>query len=199
MSTTNKYPELFASSEDWHMNACLNYSHDMTYGYVEGYRRAADHLVKHVAETGSDQDVFVYPIAYMYRQHIELQLKQIIDTGRRLLTNESGHPKHHKLHNLWPLAKGILRQTWPNSPDPPEFKLIDNFIDQFSKVDPNSTAFRYPKKENDCNSLPNISHINLRNLAECIHSFSGFLDGANSGLSEYLQYKYESEREAGYL
>ena len=169
------------------MNACLNYSHDMSYCYVEGYGRAADRLVEHVAETARDQDIFVYPIAFMYRQHIELQLQQIIDTGRKLLTkDQSGHPKHHKLLDLWDLAKGLMRQTWAEAPDPPEFKLIDHFIQQLSAIDYNSTAFRFPKQKSGSQSLGSVKHINLRNLSECVHLFSGFLDGAATGLSAYL-------------
>ena len=195
--SADKYPELFVfvAGEDWEMNACLNFMHDMSHGYIEGYLLAADRLVQHVAETGLDQDYFVYPIAFMYRQHVELQLKLIISTGRKLLTVTGGHPKHHKLHNLWQLAKAILRQTWPNAPEPPEFKKIDNFIDQFSEIDHDSTAFRYPRQKAGNPSLDGIRHINLRNLAECVHSFSDFLDGAASGLIDYLDDVYQCERD----
>lgn len=192
---SKQYPKLFEAGEDWQTNACLSFMHDMSYGYIEGYLRAADRLVEHVAETGNDQDFFVYPIAFMYRQHIELQLKKIIDTGRRLLTDKGGHPAHHKLHDLWPLAKGMLRQIWSSEPDPPEFKLIDHFVDQFSWIDHDSTGFRYPTQKAGDPSLKGVHHINLRNLAECVHSFSGFLDGVTSGLVEYLDHKHECQLE----
>ena len=182
--TSKQYPGLFEIGENWRMNARLNFMCDMSTGYIEGYLRAADRLVQHVADTAEDQDFFVYPIAFMYRQHIELQLKQIIDTGRRLLTNEGGQPVHHKLHDLWSSAKGVLRQIWNSKPDPPEFELIDNFIDQFSRVDAGSTAFRYPTQRDGNSSLQGVHHINLRNLADCVHSFSGFLDGIASELDE---------------
>ena len=194
-----RYPQLFAQSEDWQMNACVNFMHDMSSGYIEGYLRAADRLVQHVADTNHDQDFFVYPIAFMYRQHIELQLKKIIDTGGQLLFDTAGYPKHHKLHDLWPLAKDILRQTWPNAADPPEFRAIDSFIDQFSQIDHDSTAFRYPHQKAGKQqpvgkpSLVGLRHINLRNLAECVHSFSDFLEGAACGLTDYLDHKYQCE------
>ena len=179
------------------MNACLNFSRDMSYGYIEGYCRAADRLVEHVAETARDQDLFVYPIAFMYRHHIELQLKEIIDVGRQLTTStESGHPTHHKLHALWPQAKGLMRQVWSSEPDPPEFALIDHFIEQFAVIDHDSTAFRYPKQKSGDQSLGGVKRINLYNLAECVHSFSGFLTGAADALSEYLDQKREWEYEA---
>lgn len=189
----HEYPQIFEAGEDFEMNACLNFFHDSSFGYIEGYRRAADHLVQHVAETGRDLDVFVYPIAFMYRQHIELLLKKIIADGGELLTDKGGHPTHHKLHDLWPLAKGILRQVWVNEPDPSEFELINNFIDQFARIDHDSTAFRYPFQKGGAISLSGMCHINLRNLAECVDSFSGFLDGAASALAEYVQRKRDCE------
>jgi len=194
----NKYHDLFTAYDDWQMNACFNFLNDMSYGYIEGYLRAADRLVEHVAEKACDQDTLVYPIAFLYRQHIELQLKEIIDNGRQLLTeNESDFPKHHKLHDLWPEAKGIIRKTWSGKPDPDSFKRIDHFIEQFKAVDQDSTAFRYPKQKSGETSLRDVQYINLRNLAECVHSFSGFLSGAATALSEYRDYKREQQAQSG--
>jgi hypothetical protein len=31
---TGRYPQLFAKGEDWQMNACVNFMHDMSTGYV---------------------------------------------------------------------------------------------------------------------------------------------------------------------
>jgi hypothetical protein len=195
----NKYPDLFTAYADGQMNACLNFQNDMSYGYIEGYLQAADRLVEHVAERNRDQDTLVYPIAFMYRHHIELRLKEIIDIGKQLITdNESGHPTNHKLRDLWPDAKGIIRQVWSGNPDPEEFKRIDHFILQFTEVDHDSTAFRYPKQKSGDSSLCGVRHINLRNLAECVHSFSGFLTGVATALSEYLDDKREQQAQSGY-
>lgn len=193
-----KYPELFAASDVPHMTACLNFSYDMSAGYVEGYLRAADRLVQYVAEEGRDQDFFVYPIAFMYRHHIELQLKRIISTGRSLLQEPGGHPKHHKLHDLWPLAKGILRQVWAGHPDPAEFAAIESFIAQFSKIDEDSTSFRYPLQKAGTPSLQGVRYVDLRSLAECVHSFSDFLDCAAGGLIDYLDAMRQNERDTNY-
>lgn len=89
------YPPLFQSDNDWKNNACLNFTSDPTHGYIEGYKRAADLLVAHVMEKGKDQDYLVYPITFLYRQHLELRIKEIIADGRNLLDEGSGHPTHH--------------------------------------------------------------------------------------------------------
>lgn len=92
--------------------------HDMSCGYTEGYRLAAELLTNHVESQNRNHDFLVYPICYLYRHHLELQIKQIIYVGRRLLDKSGGHPTHHKLSDLWPLAKGLLREAEPNQSDP---------------------------------------------------------------------------------
>jgi len=49
---------------DGRQTACLNFSDNPAYGYIEGYRRAADLLVKHVEEKGVDWDYLVFPIVF---------------------------------------------------------------------------------------------------------------------------------------
>jgi len=193
---SSNYPPLFQSDKDWKNNACLNFTSDPTHGYVEGYKRAADLLVAHVMKKGKDQDYLVYPITFLYRQHIELRLKQIITDGRSLLDDGSGHPTHHQLDKLWPIAKEIIRKVWAESKsDPPDFKAIDHFIGEIVAVDADSTAFRYPKAKDGSNQLQGLRCINLRHLGECIDSVSEFLDGVICGISVYLEAKNEMMRE----
>ena len=41
---------LFVDGGDWLQNACVGWSGDEWHGYAEGYRRAAELLVQHVAD-----------------------------------------------------------------------------------------------------------------------------------------------------
>ena len=69
--------QLFSPDTDWKNNACLNWCHDPMHLYISGYKDAADILANRVIESGNNQDSLVYPIAFLYRQYIELQLKNI--------------------------------------------------------------------------------------------------------------------------
>ena len=42
-------------------------------GYISGFRLAAELMLKHVKETGRDQDVIVFPFGLCWRHHMELQ------------------------------------------------------------------------------------------------------------------------------
>ncbi|MCP5195925.1 MAG: hypothetical protein H6974_03900 [Gammaproteobacteria bacterium] len=187
---SKEFEPLFKSDSDWHNNACLNFQGDMSYGYIEGYKRAADALVTQVNETGIDQDFLVYPIVFLYRQHIELLLKRIINNSRQLLNNESGYPKNHKIDNLWHLVKDLARQVWQEK-DPEEFKLIDHIIKELSEADPESMSFRYPEDKNGKKSNPDILHINLRYFGQTINEISSILDGIDAGISHDLNQKNE--------
>lgn len=106
-----EFESLFKPGPDLHNNACLNFMQDMSVGYIDGYKMAADELAKKIHETGVNQDYLVYPIVFLYRQHLELILKSVIKSARQLLrTEEQGHPTHHKLKDLWPLAKELRKK-----------------------------------------------------------------------------------------
>jgi hypothetical protein len=188
--STVEYPDLFSSGDGAHsrqLTACVNFSFNPRHGYIEGYKRAAEMLISHVRVEKRDQDYLVYPIIFMYRQHLELQLKSIILHARNLLQKtETGHPTHHKLDFLWSLAKDLARQVWTDHDDPPEFAVADLFIEQFLFVDPGSMAFRYPYLKDGSPSLKGITHINLGLLQQCMDQIVPFLDGVACGVEGML-------------
>ncbi|MBO2033881.1 hypothetical protein J4D99_20985 [Siccationidurans ginsengisoli] len=151
-------------------------SSDRMYGLVEGYRLAANVLINEVMETGQNQDILVWPIVFMYRQHIELRLKELITVGNALL-GEGKEPWGHRLNELWPVARLVVRKMRNElEEDPGEFALVDHFIAELSSVDPDATAFRYPVDTKGIKRLANVDHINLRHLKECMDSFCNFLE-----------------------
>ena len=44
--------------------------------------------------------VRIYPIYNLYRQYLELRLKQIIREGGALLDEDPGFPRHHRINDL---------------------------------------------------------------------------------------------------
>jgi len=157
--------------EDWQANACLNWTHDSLGLYIDGYREAADKLVHDVVESSTNQDILVYPISFLYRQYIELQLKHIIRESRIFLEEGSSFPEHHKIRDLWSTANALMikiikehdktiKEYITNS----DIEQIQKIITEFVKVDPDSFSFRYPKDKKGNNNLDGIQHINLRKL-----------------------------------
>jgi hypothetical protein len=168
--------ELFSSQKDWKNNACINGIYSEMSVYIDGYKTAADILSENVVENGTNQDILVYPIAFLYRQYIELQLKHLIKESRiLLLAEEQGFPEHHKIQNLWVITRNLIEEiisTIDSSINEyisnEEFSLAETTISEFSKLDPDSFAFRYSEDKRGNNTMKGVTHINIRNLSERI-------------------------------
>ncbi len=51
--------------------------------YTAGFKKAADLLVKN-ARTAYDRNTLIFPVLFLYRQYIELSLKEIIGDAQYL-------------------------------------------------------------------------------------------------------------------
>jgi hypothetical protein len=185
---------LFTSQEDWWNNACLNWCHDGWGLYASGYKDAADFLVQRAEEMNFGQDTLVYPVIFLYRQYLELEIKDLIRQARRLQDFHGDFPKHHHIGNLWVECHKLLSQISPGDPVA-ELNEIGRLIAEFSAIDPTSMAFRYPQDKKGNPSLPGIREINLRNVREVIGKISVILMGASAQIGEYLCIKHDLKSE----
>ena len=180
---------LFTSAEDVHNNACINWYHDPLELYATAYKEAADKLAKEVINSHRQQDTLVYPIVFLYRQYIELRLKEIIREGRRLLEEPRGFPMHHRIHDLWPIAKKIIEKVFVDEDAKQNYEFAEHVFAEFSNYDPESFSFRYPTDKNGNNPLSGLTHINVRHLAETIDLLAKILEGASAGISVYRDWQ----------
>lgn len=185
-----KNAEFIKISEAYpHLNACLHFAADDTHLYIYGYKHAAELLVEHVLNGNTGLDTLIYPILFLYRQCLELQLKSLIKRGSSLLDSPRRALPIHNLNTLWADCKEILEKIFDNDDDRRSINEIGNIVLQLSEVDPNAQAFRYPKDTKGNESLLGIRHINLKAVADTIGAIIDLLDGAETGISEYMQYK----------
>jgi len=196
---TNETPKrrkrdvLFKSDSDWWHNACLNFNGIDINAYAVGYKQAADFLVERVSQERRYQDTLVYPIAFLYRQYLELRLKQLILAGRELLDIQSSQENlHHGIDKLWKQCRSMLGRIHPDE-NLDYLDDIERYIAEFARVDPSSTAFRYPTDKEGNPSLEGLSHVNLRNLSETMEKIAILLDGASFNFDMLLQAKCEME------
>ena len=184
--TTDKFEPLFKPDNDWHNNACLNYGNDVTRNYIDGYKKAADKLVNDI---DSDIDLLVYPIVFLYRHHVEISLKEIIESGHFLLGTKC-NKKNHDLNALWNEVKHIAKEIWDKEFPEKDFEFIDHVIREFEKYDKPSTSFRYAKT-NGKKSNPDLSHINIRHLRDMIEKFNEMLLLIDCRISLYSEHVEE--------
>ena len=134
---------LFGGDASWH-DAILSVYHPSWGVYAEGYRLAADRVLELALEKSSQRDFLIYPVCFLYRQFLELSLKEVIRYAEELAQGEAGRtPDHHRLDGLWSRFKNAMGQVTDGSLDD-EIAVIENAVLQFAQLDPSSQAFRYP-------------------------------------------------------
>ena len=185
---------LFVEREDWDYNAVLNGQRDNLSLYAVGYKKAGEILVELVVESRKDHDLLVFPIAFVYRQYLELRLKQLIRDIKRLLGDSSGFPATHKIADLWRICRPLLKEVELNIGEQ-ILDAIQVLIAEFVKVDEDLYAFRYPTDKRNNPSLPDLSFVNLPNLAEVIRKMSNFLEDVSWQVSISLEKKQENSIE----
>lgn len=190
-NSQTKYENIFNFPHDWQFNACLNWSDAPLELYTIGYKEAADNLIDKVFSERYMQNALVYPICFLYRQYIELRLKEIIRSGRILLDEGTGFPQHHRINKLWETAKEIIKKVFSDEKEHPDLSLIEHVISEYSKIDPDSFSFRYPFDKSGKNILEGINYINLRHLSEYIDKFGEAIDNISFVISVSLDHKNE--------
>lgn len=167
----HKGPLVAGGDIDWWNNACLDPHHPSWIGYADGYLKAARLLVRHVTEARSDQDILVYPIVFLYRQYVELTLKQIVIAYRSFVNDDTPQQYSHSLLEQWqsipPLFSKLQEIMDQEVLTTSELAETNRLLKEFDSVDRSSETFRYPVRKDGTSSLPqDLTHLNLRRFAE---------------------------------
>ncbi|MBV8575340.1 MAG: hypothetical protein JOZ58_09945, partial [Acetobacteraceae bacterium] len=204
-----KQDVLFQGGEYWEADfcACIKHWHDVERAYSNGFRRAARHLAEQACNSGRDQDHLVYPIVYLYRHHVELLLKAIIEVavallGRQLSEHELKAIGRHDLVELWNTAKPLLNPVCDlarNRPFPTEnIDGIESYIQQIHEHDPDGQRFRYATSKiknagprrlplaRAPSLSPELKVINIRVFAVFMERLADYLDCVESWFGHLL-------------
>jgi len=152
------------------------------HGYVEGYRRAASAVFEAAVTTRQSPEYTLWPLAFLWRHHLELALKEIIAIGRDLEGEDRTFPEHHRLADLWREAKQHI--VGFSSPDVPELPHVEATVDEFATIDPGADGFRYPVARGQRRaSLPNAPpDVNIPALHEAMEAVANFLECVHDSL-----------------
>ncbi|WP_186421324.1 hypothetical protein [Bosea sp. CS1GBMeth4] len=166
-------------------NVVINTSgHGKTWRMTDGYKRAADHLVKLANANWHEREHLVYPILFNYRHFIELSLKSLIDE----FGPEVGVPANWKTHDLIVLWEALKRiyEIYGIVERNDEDTAVESVIKEFAVIDPGSFSFRYPRdtKGNPV-SLPQ-SEVDLAEMANVMEALEVYFSGCE-GYLDHIQ------------
>jgi hypothetical protein len=156
--------------------------------YADGYATAAEIAVANA--TRYDRDRIVYPVVFLYRHAVELGLKYTLIIARRLLDRPGGLKKGYSLNNIWSQLRPLLQEVWEDGPED-DLCAVDALIREMDHRDQNAEKFRYPISKDGKRFFGSDESINLERFCESGRKLLNFLDGASTGIGEYLQIKEE--------
>lgn len=187
---------------DWQHNVILIDQQSASWGdgrYENGFRAAARGLVEDVvSSTHKDLylDVAVYPIAFLYRHHIELLMKQLIAMLRWKEGMQGNPPATHNLLNLWNTAEPLLTEQFNDeSIDWTQNAHVRRLLTEWSKIDPNGTAGRYLRDKDGEIHWSGTYRFNLRHFAEIVERLSAYLTEISIGVDYTLRQMIDYDTE----
>jgi hypothetical protein len=126
-------------------------------------------------KTFYDRNTLLYPIGFLYRQYVELALKEFILLGNKVVAQPYPLPKRHDLGELWSLCKKIARERrLPMSSA--DLAELDGAIHELNAFDPTSENFRYPVDKRGAPSSPGrFRNLSIRGLAKAMDRLAAHL------------------------
>jgi len=178
-----KGQKLFISEFTYGETAQIGWSKDSEaqfFGYVSGYKEVADDVIRCALakENVGILDRYVYPIVFLYRQFLELALKDIYLAYTDDSEGEQAKTIYKCSHDL----KKIWEKVKPLIGDCPHIPAVEDYIFEFAEFDSGSYSFRYPI-DNKLNIVHDkLKRINLKNLAIRINELALYLECVSSEL-----------------
>jgi len=171
-------------------NACLQ-NYICFSQLAEYYLESANALIERTINDSSKLDVYIYSAVFLYRQSIELLLKELIWMSHFVLGKGKNFPKHHRLTEMWQTLKSnaisLLKSDLPLNKK--EVHYIETTIREVMRYDPESDSFRYPFDKKMKRPHSDINHVNVKFLYERFNQIHEYF----SRLSYMVNYLYEAQ------
>lgn len=191
---TSRFNILAGGNDDRH-HAFLDWQRNMDlseFGYISGFKLAAEVMFKHIEKTGHDQNQLVFPFGMCWRHHIELQLKSLLAELKRFQSEPTEGRPTHNLAKLWNQVRARLEVVRPFDTD--DLDTVEFLLRQLHDVDRTNEEFRYPIKNDDTLSLENVPKVDLAAFHKAMLELSSFFSAANTAVYEDAQTKAEIEQ-----
>lgn len=187
----NENDQLFIEEKSPDYLAGLKNPANKFFLYSEGYRKAGNELFNFYIKHNFYRNKLVYPLIFVYRQFLELRLKELIIMGYDYIPEQKDFPDEHSLTTLWK----IYRYDVIIKIEQVDKEILDNvekIISQFQSEDPKSFAFRYPvTKAPDRQYTITRNTIDLVNFKDVIEKLIYFLDYQWEMISHYKDMRTE--------
>lgn len=165
---------------------------------VKGYIEAAEYLFDEIMKTPELKDRFFLPMCYLFRNGLELELKQIWfeQCGALFKTRcEKLYNSKHSFEKMWKLIQEDLSIHTEYENDKSVIGYAEQYIKQFHSLDCSSSVFRYPVDKNVKYHFKRDKYLDVENVGECFIEVSEFLQSIDAMMDDHNQYLADMEAE----
>jgi hypothetical protein len=182
--------DVIFNSTEGHICVHLNRGISPEFLYCEGYLKAARILANHACVNEDDRDILLFPIAFLYRHHLELALKDLIQTAHLVASGQRNTLKVHPLAQLWRELKKVSGKL-NELPSKNDLDAVEAYIKQLELVDEQGQAFRYATSTKGKSHLSEFKVVDIRLFAEAMERLAGYLSGISWRLDVLLDHVTE--------
>lgn len=116
-------------------------------------------------------------IGFLYRHSIELLLKAVLISGKRISGKPEDFLLSHSLSRLWKESLVAIEEVWPEENTKSEHRRVAGWIGELEKWDPTGFGFRYPSMKGTT-----INNLTVKDLIATCESLYKWLVDCVSGM-----------------
>lgn len=161
---------------------------------AEGFKEAADMIVGKLANTkaGKHPDIYFFPVAFLYRHSLELQMKDLLRLAISLKLIEKNETVEkvlgsHSLASLWHHTRLALVAHWPKDPKG-TLKGVSAVIQKLHEADSSGQTFRYTKDRDGTSNIQKLPEsVSLTRLRDTCEAISNFFYGCSAEFEHMIE------------
>lgn len=176
-----------------------DYRRDFYGPMVKGYSETAEYLGDLIIEKPQLKEKYFFPMCYLYRNALELELKQIWfeecafgfqERCKKLLKSK------HSFEKLWNMINQDLICHSQGEGDKSVISYAKHYILQINALDASSSVFRYPVNKYGKYHFTKNKYVDVKNVGEFFKEISEFLQRVDMMMSDHNQYLADMEAES---
>jgi hypothetical protein len=167
--------------------------------YARSYKRAADALVVEAARDTQVPEVDSFPVVFLYRHYLELELKSIValdcvlrtvreqrdDATKRVV--EACLRSHNLIRLVDACREACTRASLLHDGFVESFQAFAACVGEIASHDPGSFAFRYPVDKKLKPTLRHLERIDLQHLKSMIDKMGCFASLIRHSIQQNLE------------
>jgi hypothetical protein len=193
-------PIFIEEGGDYYSQCVVGYGYNKWkhYPYVTAYKESAEYMHGLMLENSSMIENLFMPMCYLFRNSIELSIKQLLFEECSFSTQEAlkiFNKKKHSIQSLWNAIKNEIEEHANAPEDDTTIEDVSKYIKQLHSVDASADRFRYPTNKHMNLHFKKKKKLDLTNVCDFFLELASFISAATDMISAHNEWKAEMEAE----